>query len=91
MRVGRYEIDLLMRDGPVIIVIEVRARGPGSYARPLDSIDPAKRARVRAAGAALWRQRFARDRTAERMRFDAVGVTLVDGEAPRVEHVRAAF
>ncbi|MFO0762436.1 MAG: YraN family protein [Byssovorax sp.] len=91
VRVGRLEIDLLMRDGPVIVVVEVRARGPGSFLRPLDSIDAPKRIRVRRAGAQLWSERFADDPTVERMRFDVVGVThLPDGEV-RIEHVKGAF
>jgi putative endonuclease len=30
LRVGRLEIDVLAREGPVVAVVEVRARGPGS-------------------------------------------------------------
>lgn len=88
---GRYEIDLLARDGPVLIVVEVRARGPGALVRPLDSVDWRKRARVRAAGAQLWRARFSRDERFERMRFDCVAVTVAPDGSTRIEHVRAAF
>lgn len=49
-RVGRLEIDLIARDGPVIAVVEVRTRGPTSWQRALDSIDAQKRARIRRAG-----------------------------------------
>ena len=91
LRVGRAEIDILGRDGPVIVIVEVRTRGPTAYQRALDSINPRKRARLRAAGTRLWRERFARDPSVERMRFDAVAVTfLPDGQA-QIEHVRAAF
>jgi putative endonuclease len=91
LRVGRLEIDLVLRDGPVIVVVEVRTRGPGSWQRALDSIDPKKRARIRKAGERLWRERYAGDSGVERMRFDACAVELLpDGDA-RVEHVRAAF
>lgn len=91
VRAGRYEIDLLAADGPVLVVVEVRARGPGSLVRPLDSVDARKRARVRSAGRQLWRTRFAKDRRFERMRFDCVAVTVGEGGDVRVEHVRAAF
>lgn len=90
-RVGRLEIDVIARDGPVIAIIEVRTRGAGSYVRALDSIDAGKRARVRRAGEQLWRARFSRVRGVERMRFDAASVTfLPDGEIS-VEHIKAAF
>jgi putative endonuclease len=91
MRVGRLEIDVIARDGPVIAVIEVRTRGAGSYVRALDSIDASKRARVRRAGERLWRARFSRMRGIERMRFDAASVTFLPDGGLRVEHVKAAF
>ena len=91
VRVGRYEIDLLAADGSVLVVVEVRARGPGALVRPLDSVDARKRARVRSAGRQLWRTRFGRDRRFERMRFDCVAVTVEESGDVRIEHVRAAF
>lgn len=91
VRVGRYEIDLLAADGSVLVVVEVRARGPGALVRPLDSVDGRKRARVRSAGRQLWRTRFGRDRRFERMRFDCVAVTVEESGDVRIEHVRAAF
>lgn len=90
VRVGRLEIDLVARDGPVIAVVEVRVRGPGAWVGPLTSVDPKKRLRVRRAGELLWQRYFKKDPTIERMRFDIVGITIDDG-APRFEHVRAAF
>lgn len=91
VRVGRLELDVVARDGAVIVVVEVRARGPGAWVRPLDSIDARKRERVRRAGELLWQQRFASDASIERMRFDAAAVeTSAEGEA-RIEIVKAAF
>jgi putative endonuclease len=91
LRVGRFELDLVLRDGPVIVVVEVRTRGPGSFQRALDSIDGRKRARVRAAGERLWRARFARDTSIERMRFDIAAVDFRPSGEAVVEHIRAAF
>jgi putative endonuclease len=91
LRVGRAEIDLLVREDNVIVVVEVRSRGKGSYQRPLDSIDMRKRMRLRKAGQKLWGQRFLKDKQIERMRFDAVGVTFDDSGKPVVEHIRAAY
>ena len=39
LRVSRLEIDLIVRDGPVIAVVEVRSRGRGSWVGPLTSVD----------------------------------------------------
>ncbi|XYI01738.1 YraN family protein [Sorangium sp. So ce1128] len=90
-RVGRLEIDVIARDGPVIAIIEVRTRGAGSYVRALDSIDASKRARVRRAGEQLWRARFSRVRGVERMRFDAASVTFLSTGEAQIELVKAAF
>jgi len=90
-RIGRLEIDVVARDGPVIAIVEVRTRGPGSYQRGLDSIDARKRALVRRAGERMWRARFAKVRGIERMRFDAASVTFLPSGEALVEHVKAAF
>jgi putative endonuclease len=91
LRVGRLEIDILAREGPVLIVVEVRTRGPGAYARALDSVDAKKRVRLRRAAAELWRSRFHADRTLDRVRFDVAAVDLSAEGAPRIEVVRGAF
>ncbi|MCK6587119.1 MAG: YraN family protein [Polyangiaceae bacterium] len=91
VRVGRLEIDLIARDGPVIVVVEVRTRGASSFQRALDSVDARKRARIRAAGERLWQTRFSADPTLERMRFDLASVTFHPDGGAEVEHIRAAF
>jgi len=91
VRVGRWEIDILAREGDVVAVVEVRTRGPGSWQRALDSVDRGKRERLRKAAAVLWSRRFARRSDVERMRFDVASVDLQSGAEPRVEYVRGAF
>jgi putative endonuclease len=91
VRVGRFEIDLIARDGDTIVIIEVRTRGASSWQRALDSIDARKRARLRAAAARLWRDRFGKMPGIDRMRFDAASVTFAASGAVTVEVVRAAF
>lgn len=98
VRVGRLEVDILARDGDCVVVVEVRTRSAGSWFGGLSSVGLEKRKRLRRAGERLWRQRYARDATVQRMRFDIVAVRLGPGtDAPpgeasdQVEHVRAAF
>lgn len=91
LRVGRLELDVVARDGAVVVVVEVRVRGPGAWVRALDSVDAQKRARVRRAGERLWRERFLRDASVERMRFDVAAVELLPGGEARIEIVKAAF
>ena len=91
LRIGRFEIDLVLRDGPVIVLVEVRTRGPGSWTGALASIETKKRARLRTAGERLWRERFAQDQAIDRMRFDVAAVDLLPDGSAHVEHIKAAF
>ncbi len=91
VRVGRLEIDIIAREGPVIAVVEVRTRGASSWQRAMDSVNAAKQRRVRTAGAILWSRRYGRMPGVERMRFDIVSVDLDSAEQPVVEYVRGAF
>jgi putative endonuclease len=90
LRLGRYEVDIVARQGPLIAVVEVRTRGQGALTRAFGSLDSAKRARLRRAGERLWQRRYRNDPSVERLRFDAASVTFVDG-SPQVEYVPAAF
>lgn len=90
MRVGRLELDIVARDGRVIVVVEVRSRGSTAWTTGLGSIDSKKRERVRRAGERLWRDRYKRDASVERMRFDVASVSF-EGDAAEVEYVVAAF
>lgn len=89
--VGRYELDLVARSGPLIVVVEVRSRGPTARTRAFGSIDRQKRARIRRGGERLWQRRYRNDETVERMRFDAAGVVFDDTGQAQVEYVPAAF
>jgi putative endonuclease len=91
LHVGRLEIDIVAREGPVILVVEVRTRGPRAWSRGFGSLAGEKRARIRRAAERLWQRRYKNDPSAERLRIDAASVTFTeDGEAI-VEYVKAAF
>lgn len=90
LRVGHLELDVVARSGPLIVVVEVRTRGPGAWTRAFGSLDRAKRFRIRRAGERLWDRRYKNDPSAERLRFDAASVSVVGGRA-EVEYVPAAF
>jgi putative endonuclease len=91
VRVSRLEIDVIARLGPVVVVVEVRTRGEGSWVKPLDTLDWKKKQRLRRAGEFLWRKRFKEDATIERMRFDVMSVTFDERGDAHVEHIQAAF
>jgi putative endonuclease len=90
LRVGRLELDVVARDGNVIVVVEVRTRGSSSWTSGFGSIDSTKRQRIRRAGERLWQRRYKNDESVERLRFDAASVHFT-GACAQVEYVKAAF
>lgn len=91
LRVGHLELDIVARDGPAVVVIEVRTRGSGAWQTPLDSVGGVKRSRLRRAAEILWDRHWSRWEGVERVRFDVVSVRLGRGTPARVDYVRAAF
>jgi putative endonuclease len=45
-RAGGYELDLVLRRGRRIVVVEVKEKGGGGFGHPLEMIGPEKRRRV---------------------------------------------
>ena len=84
-RCRQGEIDVVAREGPALVAVEVKTRRSGAAGHPLEAITPAKVARLRAL---LARWLATHDVRAPHVRIDAVAV-LADGRSvPRVEHVR---
>ena len=78
------EIDLVARDGPTTVFVEVRKRASSAFGGAAASITPAKRMKLLKAA----RHYISRLRTAPQCRFDAL---LIEGEPPRIEWIRNAF
>ncbi len=101
VRVGRHEIDIVAIDpGPpgALVVVEVRWRADRSFGLPEETVDHAKRARVRSAAYGLLDRGVlpnGRDLPHLPLRFDLVVVeppTRASGTTEvRVRHHRAAF
>ena len=91
VRLGRLELDIVAREGDTVVVVEVRTRGASAWQTGLESVARAKAKRVRTAGERLWRQRFERDPTVNRMRFDVAVVTYDAGGEPLIEYARGVM
>jgi putative endonuclease len=50
-RVGRYELDLVLRRGSRVLVVEVKEKGGDAFGHPLEMIDDEKARHVRRAAA----------------------------------------
>ncbi len=90
LRLGRLELDVVARKGPMLVVTEVRTRGAGSYLRAFESVSWAKRVRVLKAVDRLWARRGTLARGIERVRIDVASVSFV-GRETRVEYVPSAI
>ena len=82
------ELDIVAREGDVLVVCEVKTRRSLAYGSPLEAVTPVKAARLRRLAARWLAERGFRPAT---VRFDVVGV-LQDGHGPaQVQHVRGVL
>jgi putative endonuclease len=79
------EIDLVLRDGRVLVICEVKTRSSTAFGSPLEGVTGQKAARIRRL-AARWLAAHS-VRPAE-VRIDLVGVLAVPGAEVRIDHVR---
>ena len=87
VRVGRLELDVIARKGPLLVVCEVRSR-TGTRFAPAESIDGRKIARIRSA--TLQWIRSSRPRT-HGVRFDAAAVVFHSDGRVEIEYYEGAF
>lgn len=78
------EIDLVLRDGDVVVVCEVKTRSSAAFGSPLEGVDDRKAARLRRL-AARWLA--AHRLRPDDVRIDLVGVLAPPGRTPQVDHV----
>jgi len=78
------EIDLVLRDGPVLVVCEVKTRSSNAYGSPLEGVTQVKADRLRRL-AARWLA--AHGVRPDDVRIDLVGVLAAPGRPPKVEHL----
>ncbi len=90
LRLGHLELDVVARKDSLLVVTEVRTRGPGSYVGPFASVTPLKRVRLFTAVDRLWRRRRSWMTGVDRVRIDVAAVSFV-GRETHVEYVPAAI
>ena len=79
------EIDIVARDGDVLVICEVKTRSSVSFGHPFEAVTARKAARLRRLAAA-WMT--ARDVHPPEVRIDIVGVLRPRRGASGVEHLR---
>lgn len=85
---GELDIVALDRAAGALVVCEVKTRRSDAYGGPLVAVTRSKQAKIRELTRAFLRDAGV---WAPTIRFDVVGVWLVPGQPPRIEHVERAF
>jgi putative endonuclease len=90
VRIGSLELDLVAKKDDLVVVVEVRTRGAGSFEKPLESVSMTKRRMLLRAVRGLWRGRLKKMPDVLRVRIDVIAVDF-ESETPRIEWIRGAF
>ena len=91
LRIGPLELDLVAKKGDLVVVVEVRTRGPGSFEKPLASMSRTKRRTLLRAVRALWKGRIAKMPDVARIRIDVAAVTRDAAGALTIEWIAGAL
>ena len=83
------EIDLIMRENNTIIFVEVRARNNNAFLHPAETIDHAKRNKIRKTSQVFMKKTSAWN--LYNWRFDVVTLTGSTQRGMKIEWIRAAF
>jgi putative endonuclease len=83
------ELDIIARDGDVLVIAEVRTRASDRYGGAAASVDGRKRQRLVRAAAQLLQQR--KDFSHLRVRFDVLAVSGTVVGSPTVQWLQHAF
>jgi len=82
------EVDLVYREGEILVFAEVKTRTSELFARPARAVDRGKqRLIIRGANAWLRELNF----PTILFRYDIIEVVLLPGQAPKIHFVRGAF
>jgi len=87
-RETRFELDIVARDGGVLVFVEVKASRKNVLGPPEIRVGREKRGRI-AEAASEFVSRL--EVLPSEMRFDVIAVTWGDGLRPRINHIRSAF
>lgn len=91
VRIGMLEVDLVAQQGDLVVIVEVRARGPGAFSGPLASIGWKKRLMLLSAARGLWRGRLKKMPEVRRVRIDVIAITTFAGAPPALEWIKGAI
>ncbi|CAB4244155.1 conserved protein of unknown function [Methylacidimicrobium sp. AP8] len=88
VRIGGGEIDLVCRDGSILVFVEVKARSSTNHGEPFEAVDAGKRARLVRAAYSYLEELGRADIT---YRFDIVEVLVRAPGKAQLRHLPDAF
>ncbi len=86
-RYRRAEIDLIAKDGEILVFVEVKTRSSAAFGRPEEFIDAKKEAFMTDAASA-YMEEIGHE---WEIRFDFISVLLPSNQEPEIEHFKDAF
>ena len=87
-KVGRHEIDLIIRKGNLVAFVEVKTRRSLAFGSGLEAVNRRKQRDIIRV-ASLWVERHGR--VDDSFRFDVIAVQGITGGTPAIEHVPDAW
>ena len=87
-KLGRHDLDLVIRKGSTVAFVEVKTRRSGICGTALESVSRRKQQQI-ARIASVWVLR--QGRPGDEYRFDLVAIQDIPGREPTVEHVIDAW
>jgi putative endonuclease len=81
------QLDLVAMDGRTLVFVEVKARAGHRFGLPQEAVDRRKIRKLRQLAMYYLKMR----QHSGPVRFDVVGLTMADGAAPKIDHVKNAI
>lgn len=87
-KVYKREVDVIAKDGDLLVFIEVKARRDHSFGSPLEAVDNKRRSRLRKAANLYLMSKKLKNVS---VRFDVVTVDIEDNGGRKLEILKNAF
>ncbi len=86
-RYKHLEVDVIIRDGPVLVFVEVKTRSKNIYGMPYEAVDWKKQRKLdRAANIYIAKTKHEGD-----IRFDIISILINNEMEPDLVHIKDAF
>lgn len=86
-RHGRLEVDVILKDGPILVFVEVKTRSRASHGLPYEAVDWKKQRKLdEAANFYIFQNKHEGD-----VRFDIVSILMEGDQESDIVHIKDAF